>query len=80
MLMQMVFWILRWPGRAVRNDERRNKLYINNGNLTFTERSKEYGLDDKSATTGANFFDSDADGDLDLYVLNYPKDPVLPIN
>lgn len=58
------------------NDERRNKLYINNGNLTFTERSKEYGLDDMSASTGANFFDGDGDGDLDLYLLNYPKDPI----
>ena len=68
-----------YVGRAgpFENDERRNKLYVNNGNLTFTERSKEYGLDDKSATTGANFFDSDADGDLDLYVLNYPKDPIF---
>ncbi|MBC7776156.1 MAG: VCBS repeat-containing protein, partial [Phycisphaerae bacterium] len=68
-----------YVGRAgpFENEERRNKLYINNGNLTFTERSKEYGLDDKSATTGANFFDSDSDGDLDVYVLNYPKDPVF---
>jgi hypothetical protein len=59
------------------NEERRNKLYINNGNLTFTERAKEYGLDDKSASTGANFFDGDGDGDLDLYLLNYPKDMVF---
>jgi len=58
------------------NDLRRNKLYINNGNLTFTERAKEYGLDDISASTGANFFDGDGDGDLDLYLLNYPKDPL----
>jgi hypothetical protein len=54
------------------NEARRNRLYINNGNLTFTERAKEYGLDDQSASTGANFFDADNDGDLDCYVLNYP--------
>lgn len=55
-------------------ESRRNKLYVNNGNLTFTERSKEYGVDDISASSGATFFDGDADGDLDLYVLNYPTD------
>ncbi|MDO8969239.1 MAG: VCBS repeat-containing protein, partial [Saprospiraceae bacterium] len=59
------------------NNDRRNKLYVNNGDLTFTERAKEYGLDDMSASTGANFFDGDGDGDLDLYLLNYPKDMVF---
>lgn len=65
-----------YVGRAgpFENDERRNKLYVNNGNLTFTERAREYGIDDKSASTGANFIDGDGDGDLDLYLLNYPKD------
>lgn len=56
------------------NEERRNKLYVNNKDLTFTERAKEYGIDDISACTGANFFDYDNDGDLDLYLLNYPTD------
>jgi hypothetical protein len=56
------------------DDTRRNKLFINNGNLTFTEQAAAYGLDDKSASIGANFFDFDMDGDLDLYLLNYPTD------
>lgn len=56
------------------NEDRRNRLYINNGNLSFTERGKEFGIDDISASSGANFFDYDLDGDLDLYVLNYPTD------
>lgn len=58
------------------NEHRRNKLYINNGDLTFTERSAEYGLDDMSASTGANFFDFDGDGDLDVYIINYPTEAI----
>ena len=58
----------------VEDENRRNKLFINNGDLTFTERAKEFGIDDKSSSTGANFFDYDNDGDLDLYLLNYPSD------
>jgi enediyne biosynthesis protein E4 len=56
------------------NDDRRNQLFINNGNLTFTEKAREFGIDDISASSGANFFDYDNDGDLDLYLLNYPTD------
>jgi len=52
-------------------DERRNKLFINNGDLTFTERAKEYGIDDPSFSTQAAFFDYDTDGDLDLFLLNH---------
>lgn len=52
--------------------ERANILYVNNGDLTFTERAAEYGLDDMSASNHANFFDYDLDGDLDAYILNHP--------
>jgi hypothetical protein len=49
---------------------RSNELFINNGNLTFTEKAKEYGLDNKGLSTHAVFFDFDNDGDLDCYLLN----------
>lgn len=70
----MDFYVCR--AGVEKNDDRRNKLFINNGDLTFSEKSAEYGLDDKSASTGANFFDFDGDGDLDVYIINYPTEAV----
>ncbi|EOZ95768.1 hypothetical protein A33Q_3130 [Indibacter alkaliphilus LW1] len=52
-------------------ESRRNELYINQGNLTFIESAKTYGLDDPSNSTQALFFDFDNDGDLDLFLLNH---------
>lgn len=46
-----------------------NRLYINNGNLTFTERAQEFGLAYSPSSTHSAFFDYDRDGDLDVYVL-----------
>jgi hypothetical protein len=54
----------------MKGKHRSNELFINNGNLTFTERAKEYGLDNRGLSTHAVFFDYDNDGDLDCYLLN----------
>ncbi len=54
----------------VDGDERHNELYINNGDLTFTECAAAYGIDDQAYSTHGAFFDYDRDGDLDLYLLN----------
>src|SRR5258705_3483703 len=49
----------------------RNVLYINNGDGTFTDRTKEYGLGHAGYSTQALFFDYDGDGDLDMYLLDH---------
>ena len=53
---------------------RKNKLFINNGDLTFTEQAERYGLDDPGYSVQAYFNDLDNDGDLDMYLVNQPMD------
>lgn len=48
-----------------------NKLFINNGNGTFSEQAKGRGIEDPNWGLGASFADIDNDGDLDLFVSNY---------
>ncbi|HLG40700.1 MAG TPA: VCBS repeat-containing protein [Chitinophagaceae bacterium] len=54
----------------INDGNRRNKLYINNHNLSFTDSAKEYGLDHSGFCTQASFFDYDLDGDLDCLLIN----------
>lgn len=49
-----------------------NELYINNGKGGFIEKAKEFGVDDIGNSVQGTFFDYDKDGDLDLFVANYP--------
>jgi hypothetical protein len=56
---------------AKATDARRNLLFINNQDNTFTESATQYGLDDPGYSTQAAFFDYDRDGDLDAYILNH---------
>jgi enediyne biosynthesis protein E4 len=51
-------------------DDKRNELFINNGDLTFTEKAAEYGLDDPGYSIHGAFFDYDGDNDLDFYLCN----------
>lgn len=48
-----------------------NELFINNGDLTFSEQAEAFGLGFRNFSTSAAFFDYDNDGDLDLYLLNH---------
>ena len=51
--------------------EGRNELYLNDGRGHFTEAAADFGLDFSGLSTQAAFFDADADGDLDVYLLNH---------
>ena len=55
----------------------KNLLFVNQGNNpegipVFKEEAAEFGLDDIGKSSQTTFFDYDNDGDLDLYVANYP--------
>ncbi|MCX6316391.1 MAG: VCBS repeat-containing protein [Bacteroidetes bacterium] len=60
----------------MKSGHRRNKLYINNKNNTFTESAAAYGLDFKAYPTQASFFDYDLDGDLDCFIINNSPMPI----
>jgi len=55
---------------------RHNSLYINNGDGTFTEQAKAYGIADVGLSTHAVFFDYNQNGKMDLFLLNNSFDPV----
>lgn len=63
-----------------KGSDQENELFINNGDLTFTERAAEYNLNNNGYTTHAAFFDYDLDGDLDVYILNNSFIPVNTLN
>ncbi|HEX5025891.1 MAG TPA: VCBS repeat-containing protein [Agriterribacter sp.] len=64
----------------MRSGNRRNKLYINNHDLSFTESAAKYGLDISAYTTQASFFDYDMDGDLDCFIINNSPIPINQLN
>lgn len=55
-------------------EDRQNQLFINNGDLSFSEEAAAYGLNDMGRGTQAAFIDYDLDGDLDVYLLNHSNE------
>jgi len=64
----------------MKSGHRKNKLYINNHDLTFTEEASKYGLDISAYTTQVSFFDYDLDGDLDCFMINNSPIPFGSLN
>ncbi|APZ45491.1 hypothetical protein BW723_03895 [Polaribacter reichenbachii] len=60
-------------GNSDKDEDRTNLLFINQGDLTFKEQAKAYGLADKGYSLMASFFDMDNDNDLDMYLTNRPN-------
>ena len=68
-------WMDIYVSNTLRTDpnQRKNNLFIHqgideNGIPKFKDLSSEYGLDDDSYSSHAQFFDLDNDGDLDVFI------------
>lgn len=59
-----------WPDLYVVNDFGRKVLYRNDGNGTFTDVSKEAGVEDPGEGMSMTWLDYDNDGFDDIYVVN----------
>ncbi|MDN5205724.1 VCBS repeat-containing protein, partial [Fulvivirgaceae bacterium BMA10] len=56
---------------TMRSHNTENLVFVNNGNLTFTEWSGPLGLAVSAQSTQTTFLDYDLDGDLDVFMLNH---------
>jgi hypothetical protein len=61
--------------REFENDP--SRLFISNGDGTFTERSEELGIKDTEQGRGVVCFDYDRDGDIDIFIANNRQAPRL---
>ncbi|MCG2461662.1 VCBS repeat-containing protein [Flavobacteriaceae bacterium F89] len=62
-------YVCRGGPRNTPENDMANLLYINNGDGSFKEVAKEFGIADTGYSIQAVFFDCDKDGDKDLYLL-----------
>ncbi|MEZ4887598.1 MAG: VCBS repeat-containing protein [Chitinophagales bacterium] len=62
---EVMDWVVKMESHKTKNF-----IYKNNGDLTFSKKISEWGLDKESFSNGAAYVDLDNDGDLDLLVNN----------
>jgi enediyne biosynthesis protein E4 len=55
-------------------------VFRNNGNLTFSDKTKEWGLDEPNLSFGAAYADLDNDGDLELITNNTNERSTIWLN
>jgi hypothetical protein len=70
-----------WPGRGAYQTfvhlDTPLRLWMNQGDGTFSEEGQLRGVDDRGQGRGVVTFDYDRDGDLDVFVANHAGRPVL---
>lgn len=54
-------------------EKRKNLLFVNNQDNTFTETAGTYNISDTGRSIQSTFFDYDRDGDLDMYLSCHPE-------
>ena len=64
-------------GQSFEYFEDPSRLFMSNGNGTFTEKALKLGLDDVGQGRGIVCFDYDRDGDVDLFITNNSQSPKL---
>ena len=63
--------------KKVKDVKLHNYVYQNNHDLTFTEKAKQWGLDQPSFSNGGAYVDLDNDGDLDLAINNIDEEAFI---
>ncbi|GAA3510328.1 VCBS repeat-containing protein [Aquimarina addita] len=62
-------YVCRGGPRGTIPEDIANLLFVNNGDGTFIEQAKKYGIDDTGYSVQSIFFDYNKDGHKDLYLL-----------